>query len=172
MIERRFTTEFRRSERGLSGYAAKFGVEARIGDFTEVIAAGAFKQTLSSGRDVLALVDHDKTRVLARTKSGNLKLTEDPQGLQFDISLPQTSAANDVLALAERGDLGGMSFAFTVTKDGERWQGNRRELRSVNLVEISVVSSWPAYEGTTVNPRSKTPKLNLAKLYLETCKWV
>ena len=170
MIERRAVTEFRSTGRRLEGYAARFGVEARIADFTEVIAAGAFKQTLATSRDILALVDHDQTRVLARTKSGNLKLAEDSQGLAFDIALPPTSAGNDVLALAERGDLGGMSFGFTVTEDGQRWQGNHRELRTVNLLEISVVSAWPAYPETSVVARSKTPRLNLAKLYLETVR--
>ena len=173
MIERRAVTEYRAKERRLEGYAARFGIEARIGEFTEVIAAGAFKASLSAGRDILALADHDHTRVLARTKSGSLKLAEDSSGLQFDLSLPDTQAGRDVLALAERGDLGGMSFGFTVNeKNGERWTGNRRELRSVNLVEISVVSAWPAYPETTVTPRARTPRLNLARLYLETCnKW-
>ncbi len=171
MIETRAVTEYRATGRRLEGYAAKFGTEARIGDVVETIAAGAFAASLSTKRDILALVDHDQTRVLARTKSGNLKLTEDSQGLQFDLSLPETQAGKDVLTLAERGDLGGMSFGFTVNKDGERWTGNHRELRSVNLVEISVVSAWPAYPGTVVVPRAKTPRLNMAKLYLETCKW-
>jgi len=123
-------------------------------------------------RDILALWDHNTSQVLARTKSGNLRLSEDSTGLQFDLSLPDTTAGRDVLALAERGDLGGMSFGFTVNgKDGERWTGNRRELRAVNLVEISVVSCWPAYPDTVVVARSKTLRLNLAKLYLETCRW-
>jgi hypothetical protein len=57
---------------------------------------------------------------LARTRSGNLKLSEDSHGLQFELSIPDTRPSRDVLALAERGDLGGMSFAFIVPKDGER----------------------------------------------------
>jgi HK97 family phage prohead protease len=170
MIERRAITELRARERRLEGYAARFGVDARIGDFVETIARGAFARTLSSGADILALVDHDKTKVLARTRSGTLKLSEDSKGLAFDLSLPETQSGRDVLALAERDDLGGMSFAFTVDPSGERWTGNRRELRAVNLVEISVVSAWPAYEGTSVSPRAKTPRLNLARLYLETIR--
>ena len=138
----------------------------------EIITPGAFKDSLSRGKDVVALVDHDMTRVLARTKSGTLKLSEDSKGLQFDLSLPQTTTGLDVLELATRGDLSGMSFGFFVPEGGERRIGNRRELRSVNLVEISVISgAQPAYEGTTVNPRAKTPRLNLARLYLETCRW-
>jgi HK97 family phage prohead protease len=169
-IERRSITELRTKGRVLEGYAARFGIEARIADFIEVINPGAFAGSLSSGRDILALVDHDRTRVLARTKSGNLKLSEDSNGLQFELSVPDTTFGADVLELAERGDLGGMSFSFTVPKNGERWSNKRRELVKVDLHEISVVSAWPAYEGTVVNPRSQTPRLNIINRYLETIR--
>jgi hypothetical protein len=159
----------RRTDRRLEGYAAKFGVEARIADFIEIIRPGAFASALCGGRDILALVDHDTSRVLARTRSGNLKLSEDSAGLQFELSIPDTTAGRDVLALAERNDLGGMSFGFLVPKDGEKWTGRRRELLAIDLREISVVSAWPAYDGTSVVPRSKTPALNNARLFLETC---
>jgi Escherichia/Staphylococcus phage prohead protease len=168
-IERRAVTELRISQRRLEGYAAKFGVQARIADFVETIRAGAFTASLKSGADVLALVDHDTTKVLARTKSGNLKLAEDATGLAFELSVPETQAGRDVLALADRGDLGGMSFGFMVEKDS--WQGNRRELVAIDLREISVVSAWPAYPQTTVTARMRTPRLNLATRYLESCKW-
>jgi HK97 family phage prohead protease len=78
-----------------------------------------------------------------------------------------------VLALAERGDLGGMSFGFVVAKDGERWDGSKRTLLGVDLKEISVVSAWPAYEGTVVNARARkgtlgSPfRLTLARRYLQ-----
>ena len=81
-VERRAITELRAAGRKLEGYAARFNVEARIGDFTEVIRSGAFAGSLAVGRDILALVDHDRTRVLARTRSGNLWLSEDSCGLQ------------------------------------------------------------------------------------------
>lgn len=167
-MEQRQAAEVRVAGRKLTGYAARFNTEARIGHFSEVIRPGAFAASLK-GRDILALVDHDPTRLLARTRTGTLELREDAEGLAFTIQLPDTQAGRDVLTLAERGDLGGMSFGFTVEKDGERWDGNRRELRAVTLHEISVVSAWPAYEGTSVAARSKPgPRLTLARLYLET----
>lgn len=156
------------SGRGLRGYAATWDVEARIADFTEVIRRGAFAASLVEGQDVLALADHDPARVLARTRSGTLRLAEDDHGLAFSLDLPETTAGRDILALAERGDLGGMSFGFTVAPDGERWEGRRRELRAVRLHEISVVSSWPAYPETMVQARALTPRLNLARRYMET----
>ena len=157
------------SGRRLAGHAALFNQEARISGFTEIIRQGAFKDSLA-GRDVLALVDHDPSRLLARTKSGTLRLEEDARGLRFELDLPDTQQGRDILTLAERGDIGGMSFGFTVAKDGETWNGTRRELRAVVLHEISVVHAWPAYQGTTVEPRAKCPRLAAVLRYLDTCQ--
>jgi HK97 family phage prohead protease len=150
--------------RRLVGYAATFNTPAEIGgQFVETIRAGAFARSLAAGGDILGLVDHDPTRLLARTRSGTLRLTEDRQGLAFELDLPATTLGADTLALASRGDLGGMSFAFRAVD--EDWQppgmtlsGTKRtrELRAVDLVEISVVSAWPAYEGTSVAARAQT----------------
>jgi HK97 family phage prohead protease len=157
-LEFRHAVEIRADAPGrrLEGYAAIFGTEARLGTVVEVVLPGAFRASLASGRDILALADHDPTRVLARTRSGTLKLTEDAKGLVFDLALPDTQAGRDVLALAERGDLGGMSFGFIAT-DTVWPQRDRRELRAVELHEVSVISSWPAYPGTTVQARSWRP---------------
>ena len=148
--------EVRAKGRRLEGYAALFDTPARIGgQFTETIRAGAFAGSLA--RDVLALVDHDPARVLARSRTGSLKLSEDSRGLAFGIDVPDTQAGRDVLALAERGDLGGMSFGFSVEPGGDAWDGETRELRAVTLHEISVVLAWPAYDGTVVHARSRGP---------------
>lgn len=154
MTERRaIAQELRARGRRLEGYAALFGAEARIGaGLVETIAPGAFAASLRSGRDVLALVDHDPARVLARTRSGTLRLAEDGRGLAFDLDVPETQAGRDVLALAERGDLGGMSFGFTVRDEARG--GDRRELRAVDLYEVSVIAAFPAYEGTVVTARA------------------
>ncbi len=154
-IEKRFrAAELRTKGRRLEGYAALFGTEANIGgDLVETIAPGAFASTLRNRADILALVDHDQTRVLARTRSGTLRLKEDSRGLAFDLDVPDTQAGRDVLALAERNDLGGMSFGFSAVD--EDITGNRRELRAVELYEISVVAAFPAYSDTVVSARSK-----------------
>lgn len=171
-IERRAAAaEIRAAGRKLEGYAATFGSEARIGSFVETVAAGAFRATLADGGDKLALVDHDPGRLLARTKSGTLRLAEDSRGLHFSLDVPPTQLGNDVLALAERGDLGGMSFAFRARPDGERWSGNRRELRSVDLAEVSVVLAWPAYPDTTIATRNRPPEAPDASLRRALLRW-
>lgn len=155
-VERRAAAaEIRAAGRRLEGYAATFGAEARIGSIVESIAPGAFAASLADGGDKLALVDHDPGRVLARTRSGTLRLAEDSRGLHFSLDVPDTQAGNDVLALATRGDVGGMSFGFMVRKGGEAWNGDRRELRAVDLREISVVLAWPAYPDTAIAVRNR-----------------
>ena len=157
--------EIRAKDRKLSGYAALFGIEARIGGgLVETIAPGAFLTTLSTKPDILALADHDPKRLIARTKSGTLRLREDQRGLAFELDVPDTQVGRDLLVMAERGDLGGMSFGFVALD--EEVTGDRRELREIELYEISVVSAFPAYDGTTVNARSMptlTPALDHAQ---------
>lgn len=151
-MERRAFTEVRTAGRRIEGYAATFGAEANLGTFTETIAPGAFREALAG--DVLAMLDHDPGKVLGRTRSGTLRLSEDSRGLAFSLDLPDTQAGRDVLALADRGDLGGMSFGFTVPKGGERWVGNKRSLNRIDLREISVVQAWPAYPETEIALRA------------------
>jgi uncharacterized protein len=169
-IERRVALEVRAiGPRRLEGHAALFNSPAQIGDFTETVLPGAFRSSLLSGRDILALADHDATKVLARTRAGTLKLAEDSRGLHFELDVPATTVGSDVLELVRSGNAGGCSFGFKVRE--ERWQQrDRRELIAVELHEISIVSAWPAYEGTSVQARARmsdSTRLKLARLWLE-----
>ena len=152
--------------RKLAGYAAVFNSPAQIGTFQETIAPGAFAASLADPAiDVLALVDHDPSALLGRTSSGTLRLAEDTRGLAFEVDLPDTTLAADLLALAARSDLGGMSFGFNVVRDA--WPTpDRRILQAVDLVEISVVRAFPAYADTTVAARSRDAGRDAVRLHL------
>jgi HK97 family phage prohead protease len=155
-VEVRAAVELRAtSGRRLGGYAAVFNVEARIGDFREMVRPGAFRKSLlNPARDVLALMDHSTDRVLARTANGSLRLSEDARGLAFDLDLPPTTLGNDALAMAEAHLLGGCSFGFRVLE--EAWPTrDQRELRAVELIEISLISAHPAYAATSVAARGR-----------------
>lgn len=171
---RSFDFEVRAKGRRLEGYAALFGVRAQIGSLQEEIRAGAFAQSLKTRPDVLALVDHNPSQLLARTKSGTLRLSEDSQGLAFDLDVPDTQDGRDILTLAERSDLGGMSFGFRVAAGGEIRANALRTLTKVELFEISVVKAFPAYQGTSVQARSlgnqKSMSLATARRYVELLK--
>jgi uncharacterized protein len=169
-IEHRAMVEVRAVGRQLAGLAVPFDTVAHIAGFDEVVRRGAFTETLRENPDILALLDHDMTRVLGRTKANSLRLAETERGLAFEIDLPGTSWANDALELVRSNTAGGMSFGFKVRAAGERWEKMLRELRSLDLVEISVVSSFPVYDGTSISARARQhhPRLNLAERYLET----
>jgi len=138
-------------KRTIVGYAAVFNSETDIGGyFREVIAPGAFDQTLRQD-DIRALFDHDSGRLLGRKSAGTLRLTEDSKGLRVEIDLPDTSDGRDVATLVERGDLDGMSFGFIVRK--EQWDETidppRRTIQAVDLREVSAVT-FPAYADTSI----------------------
>jgi HK97 family phage prohead protease len=170
MIEHRAAVEVRALGRQLTGLAAPFNVIAHVNGFDERIRQGAFAATLAENRDILALLDHDMSRVLGRTRSKSLRLAETSRGLEFEVDLPNTSWANDALELVRSNNAGGASFGFRVRSAGEAWVENVRELRSLDLVEISVVSAFPAYDTTSVAARARQhhPRLSLATRYLET----
>lgn len=173
-VERRAAAlEIRAAGRGLTGYAAVFGVAATIKDYTETIMPGAFRHTLAANRDVVALQDHMSNRPLGRTRSGTLHLREDARGLQFDISLPDTTYAHDLLEIVRRGDAGGCSFGFVAID--ERWNGDIRELRSIDLREISIITGGePAYTATSVQARSRPrpafPRVAVRRRFLESIR--
>lgn len=140
----------------LIGYAAVFGEPADIGGyFQEVIARGAFTETLKTA-DVRAYFDHDRGRVLGRTSAGTLRVWEDSKGLAVEIDLPDTTDGRDVRTLVERGDVSGMSFSFTALKQvwDETTEPPTRTILELVLYEVSVVSE-PAYSGTSVALRSR-----------------
>lgn len=139
--------------RTVAGYAAVFGSTADIGDsFREVISPGAFSGTL--GGDVMALVHHDRSRVLGRTTAGTLRLKEDETGLAVEIDLPDTSDGRDMAISIERGDVSGMSFGFMVTKQTWDETGDvpTRTIEAVDLIEVTV-TAFPAYADTSIAMR-------------------
>ncbi|MEK5106525.1 HK97 family phage prohead protease [Cytobacillus sp. FSL K6-0129] len=136
----------------VSGYAAVFNSKTSIGEyFEEMISPGAFSRTLSENGDIRALINHNFDKLIGRTKSGTLILSEDERGLKFEIDLPNTTYATDLAVSMARGDINQCSFGFFATE--ESWDYSiEPALRTVNeaeLFEISIVSI-PAYENTEV----------------------
>ena len=133
---RNFNVSLDNDSRILSGYAAVFNSESKdLGGFTEMISSTAFEGVIERS-DVFAVLDHDRNKVLARSKmgKGSLELNIDEKGLQFRFESPNTTLGNDVLSMVKRGDLTDASFCFTV--EDESWQ--KREdgsyLRTINKI--------------------------------------
>lgn len=142
----------------LRGYAAKFDVlsEPMYG-FREQIASGAFSGCLED--DVRALFNHDANHVLGRTLSGTLRIAQDNTGLYYEVDLPDTQAARDLVVSIERGDVSQSSFAFRVAPNGDTWDENedgiiiRTITKFARLYDVSPVT-YPAYQDATVGMRS------------------
>lgn len=140
----------------LHGFACLYGAESRdLGGFTERIEPGAFTGALAADPDVLLTFNHSPDKVLARTRSGTLKLSDEARGLAFEAELGDGPTAQDVRDMVRRGDLSGASFRFVVAPDGETWEGERRTLTKVaELIDVSLAVT-PAYDGPTVELRTR-----------------
>lgn len=156
----------------LRGYAARYGVKSHPlpGGFTEQIAPGAFTRSLASGQDILCDYNHDSNFVLGRTKSGTLKVKDDPKvGLAFQCQLDKNQVAHrDLHSSVKRSDISDCSFSFIadpndgdVFNDGTDENGQRttvRTLRNVRLLGVSICAH-PAYPNTSVDARSAAAQI-------------
>jgi len=138
-----------------SGYAAVFNSDSEPLPFVEQIRPGAFQRTLGARNNVKMFVNHDDTMVLASTRSGTLRLSEDGRGLRAEADLPDTTYARDLAVLLRSGVVDSMSFGFSVPRGGDEWSqdGQRRFLNEIRLHEVSVVTGFPAYEATSATIR-------------------
>ena len=160
---RAIATQFETREDGdkphITGYFAVFNSVYEIAPgMTESVAPGAFAKALAGG-DIRALVNHDSTLVLGRTKAGTLELREDSRGLWGDITInPNDRDAMNLYERVKRGDVDQCSFGFgePFVEDTEfREDGSVHwTLKEVSLHEVSACT-FPAYEETNISARTK-----------------
>ena len=135
--------------------------------FREIIHKGAVTEELLSSSDVLALYEHNRSNLLARSTKGvgSLQLTITDRGMEYRFEAPNTQLGNDTLELLRRGDLRGSSFLFGVEKGDTRWEelSDGTWLRHIDhisyLGDVSVVST-PAYPATTASSERSMRALN------------
>lgn len=136
--------------RTIRGYAAVYNSDSEwMGGFYEQIEAGAFDNVLEN--DVRAYFNHDENLLLGRVSSGTLRIGTDKRGLFYEVDLPNTTYANDLVELMKRGDVNQSSFAFLIEKD--RWEQRGgvtyRIIEKVSrLLDVSPVAQ-PAYPDAT-----------------------
>jgi HK97 family phage prohead protease len=144
----------------LVGLASVFDTETYIrGEGYEVIGKTAFDDVLSrDDLDTYAAFNHDPSLLLGTVAAGSLRLEVVPEGLQFEVDLPDTTAGRDVKFYLQRGDLKGCSFAWMEgDSDIQARSGGGRvkvHTRVDRLVDVSVVT-LPAYPGTSAKLRSE-----------------
>lgn len=158
---RQIATEFKTRDDGgklyIEGYFAVFNSIYDMGyGMSEMIAPEAFDKTL--GGDIRALINHDTTLVLGRTKAGTLELRVDSHGLFGSIEInPKDQDAMNLYARVQRGDVDQCSFGFEIIReDTEFLNGGddiRWTIREVELYEVSCCT-FPAYKETSIKARA------------------
>jgi len=116
------------------GYASVFGGVDSYGD---TILPGAYKSTLGSRERPIQMRWNHWGPVIGKW----LEMAEDEKGLKVRGELtPGHSVAEDAYALLKHGSVTGLSIGYRVKSFDEPEPG-RRELKEIDLVEISIVES-------------------------------
>ena len=149
----------------LSGRPVVYDSPTRINDiggsYIEIIKRGALDN--ADLHDVRLLVGHDTSRIpLARTPK-TMELKVDSDGLVFEAVLPNTEAGREAFLAVERGDLRGLSYAFTVPEGGDEYdpKTNTRTIKRIAKVYECSLTGFPAYESTYVSAESRESRLFL-----------
>ena len=134
-------------------------LHGKIRTFLERIKAGVFRTALKRNKNVLVLLNHDNTRVLASTEDGNAILEEDNIGLRAEITITDEEVVNK----AREGRLSGWSFGFIANDDVITTEGNDeiRTVTDLELLEVSILDDTkaPAYYGTSIEAREGGAKM-------------
>jgi uncharacterized protein len=157
----------------LHGRAAVYNSRSQVlgswSPFTEVIEPGFFSDVM--GMDVIATIEHNCEKLVGRTTAGTLKLMDSPDALLTENDLPNTTVGNDLKENIRRGEIRGMSFAFTVKDGGDRIEKDKATgaiTRTLlpggceSLYDVTYTAN-PAYQATSVSQRSldKMTELNI-----------
>ena len=147
----------------LTGRPIVYNSRTDLGWFDEIIESGALDN--ADLTDVRFLVNHDMSRIpVARSRRNNgnstmqLMPNEFGMDIRANIDTVNNSESRALRSAVERGDITGMSFAFSV--DDEEWteletDHPTRHIKKIgSVVEVSAVT-FPAYDATEIYARSK-----------------
>lgn len=161
----------------ITGRPIVYNSRTDLGWFDEIIEPGALNNTDLT--DVRFLVNHDTSKIpLARSRRNNgnstMQLTVDSEGMSIRVTLDteNNAEARALYSAVQRGDISGMSFMFGVSD--EEWENidsdhPTRHIRDIStVVEVSAVT-FPAYDATEINARSKEA-LDNARSAVETAR--
>ena len=182
MLEQRSYSFEVRAEEGeggaiITGRPIVYDSRTDLGYFDEIIDRGALDG--ADLTDVRFLVNHDISKIpLARSRRNNgnstMQLSVDAEGMFIRVKLDveNNAEAKALYSAVQRGDISGMSFMFSI--DGESWENlesdhpTRHVTNIGSVVEVSAVT-FPAYDATTINARSKEA-LDSARSAVETAR--
>ncbi len=125
--------DFKADDQGtIEGYGSVFDVVDQGGD---IIAPGAFKQSLNAARKVKMLYQHDPSAVVGVWNS----LEEDAKGLRVSGKMLTTVRAGaEAYELVKAGAIDGLSIGYRTVKSMDR--NGKRVIMQAELWEVSLVT--------------------------------
>ena len=150
--------EIRGNKITLDGYVNVVARDSRVlssvrGKFVEQIEPKVFERALMKADNVDLLFNHDRNRKLGSVVDGNLELFEDAIGLRAICTVED----EEVIRKAQNNELRGWSFGFICNEDSweERDGINRRYVKDLSLLEVSILDKIPAYIATSIEARGE-----------------
>lgn len=151
-------------EKKISGYGIVYDRETKLwGDMYEIIRPGAATKVLAAKPDIKCALNHNRSFLFGRTKSGTASITEDNKGVRYEATPPDAQWAKDAMASIERGDIDGSSFTFAVEPEHEKSPSAKTEPTCAKLPNYPESARWDPSPTRPMRtpPLRPGPKLNM-----------
>jgi HK97 family phage prohead protease len=141
----------------ISGYGSVFGV-TDLGN--DIVMKGAFNRTLNTGKTVKMLWQHNREEPIGVWTD----IKTDDHGLVLTGQLAlNTQKGRETHELLKLGALDGLSIGF-IAVDTEFNSKGEREIKEVNLKEVSVVTFPMNEDATVMAVKSEHPDLTVEQI--------
>jgi len=148
--------------RTITGTAIVFDAESEVLDdwgtkFREVIKPEACTMEFLNSQDIKMNMLHERNLTLARCNKGqgNLRLSVDDKGVNFEFEAPKCDIGDRCLEMVRTGVFSGCSFEFypqdyEIEENGDEVKITHKRFRMIGALTIGMD---PAYMQTSVNAR-------------------
>ena len=158
----------------LTGTAIVFNAESGVLDefgvtFREVIKPEAAQMAFLNTQDIKLNLLHDRKDTIARCREGrgNMKISVDGKGVNFEVEVPKCDIGDRALEMVRAGVYTGCSFEFIPDQYEVEERGAGKEVRITHkrFKEITAftLAMDPAYSQTSVNAREMWNETPTAK---------
>ena len=164
--------------RVITGTAIVFNAESQLLDdfgvqFREIIKPEAAQMAFLNSQDIKLNLLHSRKDTIARSRmgQGNLKISVDGKGVNFEAVVPKCDIGDRALEMIRSGVYTGCSFEFLPGKAGVDYEveerGANKEVRITHKrfrsISAFTIGMDPAYSQTTVNAREMWNETPTAK---------
>lgn len=160
--------------RTITGTAIVFNAESGILDdfgvtFREVIKPEAAQMAFLNTQDIKLNLLHDRQDTIARCREGrgNMRISVDGKGVNFEVDVPKCDIGDRALEMVRAGVYTGCSFEFIPDQYEVEERGANKEVRITHKrfkkITAFTLAMDPAYSQTSVNAREMWNETPTAK---------